>query len=116
MKLPDDKEIRLALARGYAADIRAYVERRLAKSKPKQPTVADICRRFMLSQADAVFCIEQGGNGLVVSSFAYIPPPKEQRDGSQGWGKVLLHTFHPQLAEDAPVGRRVVMIIDEVDG
>lgn len=99
---------RLAVAQMYAGELRAYIERRAARGSGVRPevTVAELCRRFRLTIPDLLECI-MASSDLVVSSYAYLPPPK-----TANWSTVLIYSFVPALAPDAPVGRRIVMVID----
>lgn len=107
MTLPDNEPVRGVIAEMYAQDFLGYIGRRNRKRPDQQTTVRDLCRRFRMMQGDVVSIVERSAN-LVISDFAYIPPPT-----GADWGTLLLHRFHPQIAPDAPIGAHVVMRIDQ---
>ena len=107
-------EIQKVIDQGTAKEIAAYITKRNERRKGeaiKETTLTDVCKRFRLRQADAMRIIEDNSDVLMLSEFAYKPADKSAED-QQDWGKMLLAAFHPQHWANAPLGKRLVYVVE----
>lgn len=103
------KEIQAVLDRARAIEIAAYIQRRNKRRPDAQATLAIICTRFRLNQTEVKRIIDSV-EYLDLSNFAYKPPADDS------WAAQMLAAWHPQWWEDAPDGKRLVVVIEADSG
>lgn len=99
-------DIQRVLDQARAKEVAAYIQRRNKQRPDAQATLRVICARFRLNQTEVKRIIDSV-EYLRLSNFAYKPP------ADNSWGSQMLAAWHPQWWEDAPDGKRLVVVIDE---
>lgn len=129
MRLPNDPEIRAVLGLSYARDFVRFIRRRHAKSqgesaRQRYTTVSQLAGRFLMPTTDVAACIaiyEADCRAraippvISVSSFAFRKPSPLPADAPPAatWAATMLAAYHPTLDETAPLGARIVMLLED---
>lgn len=98
-------EIQKILDQGKAEEIAGYIERRNTRRPDARATLSTVCTRFRINQAEAKRIIDSV-DFLVLSDFAY-------KSVGETWAEINASAWYPQLWEDAPDGKRLVMVIKD---